>query len=519
MNRVETHEEYGRLLSEARKRKEEMGVLRMLCRRDLFFLGVRMCGREDLDTDFHFDRTRDIMAAPDGMMDLWAREHGKSSWITFLLSVQDILNNSEERLGIFSHKGPMAKDHLIPIKYEFEENARLKKLFPDILWGNPQKQSPKWSEDEGIIVKRRGNYLECTVEAHGLIDGLPTGVHYTIIIWDDVINEKYVTSPEMIVKTMDAINSSTNLKTRGARLRGVGTYYHYNDPYVQMISRGILKERKFPATEDGTATGTPVLFTLKELGERRKSNTPYQFACQYLLDPKMESKYGLDERWLKYWSTARPECSRGMNVIFLVDPANEKKKSNDYTVITVVGLSADSNKYVIEWVRDRMSLVERTAKLFELHRRYNTNRRVRGVYYEQYGMQSDIAHIESVMELENYRFKITPVKGNIEKNDRINLLVPMFQEGEIVIPEECWYMTIEGQKVDLTQIFINEEYRMWPYGTHDDMLDGLARLKSPEVHLPTPDLNVANIGYNPPGTQKDAGYNPIRVHLNRENRI
>jgi len=220
------HETYGALLTDARKRKQETAVLRALCRRDLFFLLVYVCGRTDLDDDFHFARSRDIMAEPDGMMDVWCREHGKSSMITFGKSLQDILVNPEERICIFSHTRPVAKDHLQPIKYEMEENNKLKKLFPDILYANPAKQSPKWSEDDGIQVKRRGNYVENTVEASGLIDGLRTGMHHTILVWDDVLNEKNVTNPEMITKTMEAVNSSTNLTCRGYRKRGVGTYYH-----------------------------------------------------------------------------------------------------------------------------------------------------------------------------------------------------------------------------------------------------------------------------------------------------
>jgi hypothetical protein len=36
-----------------------------------------------------------------------------------------------------------------------------------VLWADPVKESPKWSEDEGIVVKRKGNPKEATVEAWG----------------------------------------------------------------------------------------------------------------------------------------------------------------------------------------------------------------------------------------------------------------------------------------------------------------------------------------------------------------
>ena len=519
MNRVEAHEKYGELLFEAKKRKQESAVLRLLCKRDLFFLLVRMCGRADLDDDWHFDRIKEVEAAPDGFLDLWAREHGKSS-IAGGLIIQDILKNPEERIVIFSHTRPIAKDHMVPIKLELQENLKLKKLFPDILYGKPERDSQKWSEDDGICVKRQGKYPEMTLEAHGLVDSLPVGMHYTIIDWDDVITEKFVTSPEMIEKTMNAINASSNLKTRGARFRGQGTFYHYNDPYVQMLERGILKGRIYPATADGTATGEPVLFTREELAERRKHNSPYQFACQYLLSPKTESRYGLEDKYLQFWSTINPNCWRGMNILIFVDPANEKKKGSDYTVFTVIGLGADLKKYVIRWVRDRLNLEERTTMLFSLHREFNKRNSVKGVYYEHYGMQADIQHIKSVMNQENYRFTIKEVGGNVPKNDRINTLVPQFQSGEIYLPEECNYITTEGKRVDLTKVFINEEYRLWPFAPHDDMLDDLARINSPEVHLPFPDRSVANVNYQPEQNYNvfhtEKGFDPIAYHLGKE---
>ena len=38
-------------------------------------------------------------------------------------------------------------------------------------WQNPQKESPKWSEDDGLIVKRKGNPRESTRKAWGLANG------------------------------------------------------------------------------------------------------------------------------------------------------------------------------------------------------------------------------------------------------------------------------------------------------------------------------------------------------------
>jgi len=117
-----------------------------------------------------FDRCREVEAAPNGHRDLWAREHYKSSIITFGLTIRDILQNPEITVGIFSYSRPIAKAFLRQIKREFEANEILRRLFPEICWDNPHLQSSKWSEDDGIILRRQGNPKEATVEAWGLVD-------------------------------------------------------------------------------------------------------------------------------------------------------------------------------------------------------------------------------------------------------------------------------------------------------------------------------------------------------------
>src|SRR6185312_3752243 len=80
-----------------------------------------------------------------------------SSLITFGLTVQDILRDPEITVGIFSPTRPIAKGFLSQIKREFEDNAYLKALYSDVLWSEPHKEAPKWSEDGGLIVRRAGN--------------------------------------------------------------------------------------------------------------------------------------------------------------------------------------------------------------------------------------------------------------------------------------------------------------------------------------------------------------------------
>ena len=93
-------------------------AVRWLCQADLFYLLVCACKRVDMLNDFAFARCREVEAAPDGYLDLWAREHYKSTIITFGKTIQDILCDPETTFGIFSHTRPIAKAFLRQIMRE-----------------------------------------------------------------------------------------------------------------------------------------------------------------------------------------------------------------------------------------------------------------------------------------------------------------------------------------------------------------------------------------------------------------
>lgn len=468
--------EYPKLLDGLKTLSEDAqrGHLRNLCLTDLYFLLWFGCGRKDIEKQWLLDRCREVQAEPNDRLDLWARDHYKSTIITFGLTIQDILNDPEITVGIFSHIRPIAKKFLRQIKFEFESNERLKSLFPDVLWANPEKESPKWSEDEGIIVRRKSNPGEATVEAWGLVDGQPTGKHFSRLIYDDVVTEKSVTSPDMIEKTTDQLALSYNLGSGGEeKRRFIGTRYHFNDTYRTVMDRGTAKPRIYPATDDGAENGNPVLLRPERLAAKRRDMGPYVFGCQMLQNPKADALQGFRREWLRHWN---PDAGDGMNRYILVDAASEKKQGSDYTAIWVVGLGQDQNYYVLDIIRDRLNPTERVQRLMALHRKWKPFQ----VRYEKYGKDGDISHIQDVQAKENYRFDIVEVGGATPKHDRIKRLIPLFEQNRVYLPQSLHITDYQGVLRDMVHAFEEEEYMAFPVPLHDDLLDSLARIAEPE---------------------------------------
>lgn len=484
-NRLEAGQAYKRLLSEAQKHggpQAVMATMATLGRADLFFLLSRMCNRPDADNDWCFARCKEVAAAPDGYLDLWAREHYKSTIITVALSLQDILNNPDVSIGIFSHTRPIAKNFLAQLKREMEQNSALKACYPDVLWAEPQKESPLWSLDDGIIVRRAHNAKEATVEAWGVVDGQPIGKHFQLLVYDDVVTPESVTTPEQIQKTTERLRLSFALGAEGGRRRMVGTRYHLFDTYAQLMKDKVVVPRIYAATHDGTATGAPRFLTAPRLAEKRREYGPYVFACQMLQNPVAEDAQGFHQEWLRYWN-AQESHWRAMNRAIFVDPAGSKKKSSDYSVFCVVGWNADKNLYLIHGERLRCNLTERTATLFRLARAYEPL----FVGYEQYGLQSDIEHIRGEMARANYHFGLREIGGKTAKEDRIRRLIPWFEQGRFFLPVQSPFVDNEGKGQNFTSLFVEEEYAAFPVCAHDDMLDCLSRAVDPQVSVPFPD--------------------------------
>lgn len=530
-----------------------------LGRNDLFYLLVRLLRREDLNKDWLFDRCREVQAEPDGCLDLWAREHGKSSVITFGLTIQDILRDPEITVGIFSHTRPVAKTFLRQIKVEFEGNVWLKHLYPDVLWDAPHKQSPKWSEDDGIIVRRKGNPKEATVEAHGLVDGQPTGRHFRLRVYDDVVTRESVTTPEQIEKTTRAWELSDNLGVQydlGGRSRHIGTRYSMFDTYHAMLARNAVKPRIYPATHNGRFEGKPVLFSQSEWERRLRTQSRTTVAAQLLQNPMADDDAVFRTIWLKSYEI-RP---RTLNVYIMADPSRGRSSSSDNTAIAVIGIAAGGVKYLLDGMCHRMTLSQRWVALRTMYHRWSAMPGVQhvSVGYERFGAQSDDEYFDEQMRLEtrrgiaNAHFVIEelnwPREGGNSKRERIERLEPDFRNGRFYLPlpvlyegkPKTWRVETDadaktfgdvewidnagltraqmdaiaggstdlvakalvirdptapgerGGRYDLTVRMI-EDYKVFPFGAHDDLLDAVSRVYDMDPSPPSaPSSRVIN---------------------------
>jgi hypothetical protein len=338
----------------------ENGVYRSLVLNDLYFIlqfvmeipALDDNGRPFCNSKFVVEKCQEVENGPDGWtLDLWARGHFKSSILTKARTIQRICKFPEKCTMIASHTRPIAKKFLRPIMLLLENNTMLKACFPDVLWSNARNESPKWSEDDGIIVRRKNMARsEATVEAWGLKEGMPISVHFDWIISDDLETKDDVTNPEVVQKVRSSFDLASDLLTVGGSIGVVGTPYSHNGVYVPFIRDKVKADgsnvflfRRYPATEDGLPTGKAVFLSDEELADVRARKGEYEYMCQQMIDPTPVGVRKLEGSKLQ--DIESKFIPRNVYKFMVVDPAGDDKgKDSDAWAMMVIAIEPFSDE-------------------------------------------------------------------------------------------------------------------------------------------------------------------------------
>lgn len=264
---------------DARKRAEN----------DLYFLVTEILewggdkGGPPVEPDFHKALCRwieDVPVNDNGTVQrtkqlLWPREHGKTTFFSIADNIRWALKIPDICCAI----GHAVKDHATPIveaiRREFESKEKLKWIAPDICYRNPEKESPMWNQDSFVLRRRHHNKTPSFQSVSP--ESLPTGMHFHIWDWDDLVNERNVQTSAQREKFLNAIRLAVPYvpDRKLGYMKITGTRWHIHDAYGVMIEN---------AKRSGVVTQT-------EVGERVLSRT---FDC---LTASMVGPDG--EPWLK----------------------------------------------------------------------------------------------------------------------------------------------------------------------------------------------------------------------------
>lgn len=328
-----------------------------------------------------------------------------STILTMGLTVKRILNDPECTTAIFSFKKPAADKFLMGIKETLEKPIMLE-CFPDVLYEKPETQSPSWSIQGGIRVKRgSASRKENTVEAFGLVEGMPTGGHFDHRIYDDVETADLCESPDQMGKCFSRFEMSDNLGTNGGTEMVIGTFYHHSGPLVKIRDKlnihgaPMYRVNIKPATDNGQADGAPVLLSQERLD---KLKTSIHFNTQQLCNPTPSADIRLDFSFLSPIDPSLLPPNRPKFVI--IDPAGDAsvqdRGKNDSWAMLCLSVEpkmddlGTSNVFIEDAIVGEMALSEAVDAACQLYMR---NGRINILGIEKTANDTTYEHIRNAL--------------------------------------------------------------------------------------------------------------------------
>jgi hypothetical protein len=498
MDRIAICRQYGPEMRKKYPLRNELNLYRNYIQQDLWFIIYFVCKNPLANHPFVVQACKDIQFETGDSLEEWARDHLKTTIISVGRQIQKVLNDPERRIAIFSAVRPLAVKIQNLIKLILEQ-AFLVKCFPDILYEDPYKEAEKWTEapEGGLIVKRKGFHKEPTFASYGLVEGMPAGPHHTDLVYDDIETQEYST-PEIIDKVCENFELSWNLGSRGAQRTVVGTPYRHNGPlrYIAALKDPIsgipsFKNRKKPATVDGSYRGKSVFLPEEELA-RKRAGRIYIFFCQQLVNPTPQGQEKLNKSHLIL--LPKEKLPQNLHKFMLIDGAGDKgrriDREADAWAFAVVGVEPYmdylglSRMFILDLVIDKMDLIQAQKTAVEM---YCRNGYIIKLGIEKVAMSTTEIHIASALRAKK-RF-VSVEQGNLE------ILKPGGRSKQFRI-ENAWSVPLANGKWHIADTIpvayrarLGMEMEKFP-AWEDDGLDGISYIYDMILNYKFPPLPV-----------------------------
>lgn len=459
---------------------DQTAAFKQLILDDLFFIVYFVMEIPPANDPFIVEQCKLVEDGPkSNTLDIWAREHFKSTIITIGETIQEIVRNPEKTHAIFSFRKSASEAFLGSIRETLSKPIMIK-CFPDILYEKPDSEAKRWSLQNGIVVKRRSvSRKEPTVAAFGLIEGMPIGGHFDRRIYDDIETSDLAKNPEQLDLCFSQYEMSDYLGTDGGTKRVIGTYYHHAGPLVRLGEKkkvngeDMFKKRIVPGSDDGTITGSPIFVSQERWEELQIGD---HFNQQILCDPTPMADRSLKGEYLSPVDPAFIPVD--VMKFMLIDPAGDQatQKGKDSWAMGVFGIkpSADEVGAAEIYILDLEIRPQTHASAIEAAvRMYLRNGVVQSLGVEKVGQSTAEIHLANALMARNRHVSL--------EAGTLKLLKPAGRKKEDRIVQALQWPLSNGKwhySTDIEQTHIQrlkdemDKFPVW----HDDGLDICAYL-------------------------------------------
>lgn len=466
-------------------REQALQKIALRCRNDLYFLAKEILNYGKMEPHVHqelCDYTTSILPGHEApqtegfdpqknmLLLLMPRGTFKSSVVTIAFTLQYFLNEPDGRILIDSETFSKAKAFFREIKWHLEQNEAYREVFKAIHGMFPVERRSRmelWTDSEIILPCRKSPKKEPSISCAG-IDVTKNGMHYDLIICDDLHSEQNTTGMNAIERIKDVILHFTllfSLLDPGKPLIVIGTRWHMADLYQHIIdfesdNFNILIKSAY--NEDGSLL-FPEVLTEKELEKRKRQQGTSTFSKQYLnqVVSDEDATFKRENIIRKPWAEVKPIP---MNWYLSVDPSYEGEYS-DFAALVLAGMDYQRKLYV-KWItRKKMTYSDIINEMFRLYTESDV--KIQRIFLETIATQKSIGiQLNNEMRTRNTFMPITEIKSRSKaKIERIRGLAPFYEFHQAFHIQECPNL-----------LEFETELLTFPAGRHDDIIDAFATI-------------------------------------------
>jgi len=418
----------------------------------------------------------------------------KSSVVTIGLPLWLLCHNPNLRILIDSEEYMKSRAFLAEAKAHMTSNEEFRRLFGE--WDKRRFKGDVWTQTQINIAPRRSSEKETTISTAG-VDVSKVGMHYDVIICDDLVSDKNSATRAQREKVIDHYKKMLSILEPNGMLIFIGTRWDFGDLYGHILEmdRDLEEKGKKPVWRKLIRSAVlpdgrllfPERLSQGFLDAQRHEQGPYIYSCQYLNDPSGSEDALFKVRdWIQ-WCAELPPVE--MKCAILVDPSVGRTDDSDMTAIVTNLVDPLNNWYVWDVQRGRWNPKEIIDNLVRARRKVVEELGIQPhVGMESVAFQRTLSFYarDLMLRREIERFSIIELKTDTRttKEMRIKGIIPLAAQKKIHFVAPRLEVAPLGMKV------LYEEMEQFPKGVTVDCLDALAYTPSlvtaPKANLPKP---------------------------------
>lgn len=416
-------------------------------------------------------------------LDLAPRGFGKSTVGDVDYCILRIIRNPDIRIMIGSKTQTQSEAFVGEVKAHLETNMDLIRIFGNM-------KSRNWNNSEFTVSTRTIIKKEATMTALGA-SGAVVSKHFDIIMGDDLVGFENARTDGQRQKLKEWFYSSLRptLEPDG-EMHILGTRYHPMDLYQDFMESGnysIQIQKAIKGRGGKEKSLWEEKFSLEVLKTIRNESGSIIFNMQYQNDIELAKGTIFKAKYFRYYDEYRTNSKTGkieilkdktwipVTVYMGSDLAISASEKADYFVLMVVGIDADSNVYVLDYVRERLSF----DKQFNTILQYGQSK---FPMVERIGIEA-VAYQQSLpQELRrSSTLPIVDIDTVKDKVSRAHKRSALFENGKV-------YFRSGMDELE-------SELLLFPDAEHDDLFDGIdfAIITSEQKNVRILDRNLFRI--------------------------